>query len=107
MNLNKPNLRRLSILLTAGAIVALGLVVYRPVFGDFSRVLITEAIDETKLATIPRSVRFEATPQNDRGPVPDSFPMNHMLLQLRRSPVLESELVQYIAQLTDKASPNF
>jgi subtilase family serine protease len=30
-----------------------------------------------------------------------------MMLQLKRSPVLESELVQYIGQLTDKSSPNF
>jgi hypothetical protein len=107
MNFSQPNLRRLSIVLTAGALVALGLVFYGPVFGQFSRVMITESIDETKLVTIPRSARPEATQRYDRGPVPDSFPMDHMLLQLKRSPVLESELVQYISQLTDKTSPNF
>ena len=30
-----------------------------------------------------------------------------MLLQLKRSPTMESELSQYIEQLSDKSSPNF
>jgi subtilase family serine protease len=107
MNLSQANIRRLSVALTMGALVALGLLLYTPVFGGFPRDLITDRIDESRLVTVPRSVRFEAIPKNDRGPVPDSFPLPHMLLQLKRSPALESELVQYIDQLTDKKSPNF
>jgi Pro-kumamolisin, activation domain len=101
------NLHRISILLTLGALIALGLVLFSPVFGDFSRDLIVKPIDETRLVTIGRSVRVEAIPANDRGPVPDDFPLPHMLLQLKRSPAMESELAQYIDQLTDKKSPNF
>ena len=80
---------------------------YTPAFGDFSRVLITEAIDESKLATLAGNTRPEATAENDRGAVPDSFPMKDLLLQLKRSPALESEFSEYIDQLTDKSSPNF
>src|SRR5580658_6599323 len=107
MNLSQANIRRLSVALTMGALVALGLLLYTPVFGGFPRDLITDPIDESRLVTVPRSVRFEAIPRNDRGPVPDSFPLPHMLLQLKRSPAMESELAQYIDQLTDKKSPNF
>jgi|HubBroStandDraft_6_1064221.scaffolds.fasta_scaffold1074829_2 hypothetical protein len=107
MNLSQSNLRKLSVALTMGALIALGLLLYTPVFGDFPRDLIKDQIDESRLVAAPRSVRFEATPANDRGPVPDSFPLPHMLLQLKRSQAQESALAQYIDQLTDKKSPNF
>jgi len=107
MNLSQANIRRLSVALTMGALVALGLLLYAPVFGDFPRALITDPIEENHLVTLAHNTRPEATPENDRGPVPDSFPLQHMLLQLKRSPVMEAELVQYIDQLTDKKSPNF
>ncbi len=107
MNLSQANIHRLSIGVTMGALAALGLLLYTPVFGGFSRDLITERIDESKLATVPRSVRFEAVPKNDRGAVPDSFPLPHMLLQLKRSPQMEAEVVRYADEVTDKKSPNF
>ena len=34
--------------------------------------------------------------KSDRGPVPYDFLLDHMLLQLKRSPVMEAELAQYI-----------
>jgi len=107
MNLSQANTRRLSIGLTMGALVALGLLLYKPVFGDLPRALITDRIDEGHLVTLAHNTRREASPENDRGPVPDDFPLQHMLLQLKRSPVMEAELVQYVGQLTDKSSPNF
>jgi hypothetical protein len=107
MNLSQGNIRRLSIGLTMGAIVALGLVLYTPVFGDYPRALITDRIDESSTLRLRGNTRPEANRQNDRGPVPDSFQVEHMLLQLKRSPAMESEFVQYIDQLTDKKSPNF
>ena len=39
----------------------------------------------------PVTPRPEATAANDRGAVPDDFRMDGLLLQLKRSPVLESE----------------
>jgi hypothetical protein len=107
MKLTSLKLRRAKYLLTTGALVAFGLLLFSPIFGGFSRDLITQPIDETKLITVGRSVRFEANATNDRGPVPDNFPLQHMLLQLKRSPAMESELVHYIDQLTDKKSPDF
>jgi len=107
MTLTNLKLRRTTLPLITGALIALGLILPSPVLGDFSRDLITQPIDETKLITIGRSVRLEANATNDRGPVPDDFPLPHMLLQLKRSPAMESEFVQYIDQLTDKKSPNF
>jgi len=39
--------------------------------------------------------------------VEDSFPMEGMLLQLKRPPEFEKAFEQYIDSLTDKSSPNF
>jgi subtilase family serine protease len=71
------------------------------------RLLITEPIDETRLVRLAGNTRLEATPTNDRGRVPDSFPLDHMLLQLKRAPELERAFDQEIESLTDKSSPNF
>ena len=55
-------------------------------FGQFQRVLITEAIDESKLVTLSGNTRPEARRgENDRGLVPDSTPVEHMFLQLRET----------------------
>jgi subtilase family serine protease len=70
-------------------------------------VLITQNVDETKLVTLPGNTRPEANAKNDRGRVADSLPLDHMLLQLKRSPEQERELLQLIEQLTDSSSPNF
>ncbi len=68
---------------------------------------ITSAIDESRLAMLAGGTRPEATAKNDRGPVPENFRLEHMLLQLRRSPEQEHALDQYIEQLHDSKSPNF
>src|ERR1017187_7808026 len=70
-------------------------------------VLITAAIDESQLIRLRGNTRPEANAKNDRGRVEDSFPMEHMLLQLKRAPELERKFDQYIDSLTDKRSPNF
>jgi hypothetical protein len=76
--------------------------------GARARILITEPIDEAKLITLRGNTRREAkVAAYDRGRVEDSFPMEHMLLQLKRPPELEQEFEQYIDSLTDKSSPNF
>src|SRR5580700_4250417 len=107
MNLSSRATRRWSFALTAFALLALAMVLYTPVFGDFTRALIKDPIEESKLHTLSGNTRPEATARNDRGPVPDSFLMPDLLLQLKRSPALEAEFAEYIEQLTDKSSPNF
>ncbi len=70
-------------------------------------VLITQSVDESKLVTLGGNTRPEAKKQNDRGLVSDGLAMEHMLLQLKRSPEQERELRQLIDELTDSSSPNF
>jgi subtilase family serine protease len=70
-------------------------------------VLITQNVDESKLVRLAGNTRPEAQVRNDRGLVADDMAMEHMLLQLRRSPEQELELQQLIDELTDKSSPNF
>ena len=70
-------------------------------------VLITQNVDESKLVTLAGNTRPEAQAKYDRGLVAGDRAMDHMLLQLRRSPEQERELQQLIDELTDKSSPNF
>jgi subtilase family serine protease len=78
------------------------------VFGASTpRVLITTRIDESQLVRLAGNTRPEANAKNDRGREPDDFPVDHMLLQLKRDPRLEQEFAAYIETLTDKNSPNF
>jgi subtilase family serine protease len=72
-----------------------------------ARPMITQSIVEANLVRLFGNVRPEATAANDRGRVPDSFSMEHMLLQLKRPPAQEQALNQLIDQLHDPASPNF
>ena len=51
--------------------------------------IITQAVDESNLVPLPGNTRPEAIAQNDRGAVADGFPMDHLLLQLRRPPEQE------------------
>ena len=76
--------------------------------GQRARILLTKGIDDDKLVTLHGNTRPEARDRrNDRGRVDDDFPMEHMLLQLRRPAELEQKFEDFIEQLTDKSSPNF
>lgn len=68
---------------------------------------ITQAIDETNRVTLRGNTRPEAVPANDVGPVVNDFAMEHMLLQLKRSPVQEQALEQFLNELHTAGSPNF
>jgi subtilase family serine protease len=71
------------------------------------RLLITTNVDETKLVALGGNTRPEAVHENDRGLVADDLLMEHMLLQLKRSPEQEQALQQFLEELTDRSSPNF
>ena len=71
------------------------------------RDLITTAIDENQRVTLSGNIRPEATRDHDRGPVPDDFPLEHMLLQLRRPPETEQAFEEFVDSLTQHTSPNF
>jgi Pro-kumamolisin, activation domain/Abnormal spindle-like microcephaly-assoc'd, ASPM-SPD-2-Hydin len=68
---------------------------------------ITAPVDDNDLVALAGNVRPEATAANDRGPVADSFPLDHLLLLLRRSPERERELKHLIDELEDPSSPNY
>jgi hypothetical protein len=68
---------------------------------------IREAVDESKLVILAGNTRPEAAAKNDRGAVPDDFPIDHMLLQLKRTPEREAALMKYIDELHDSQSTNF
>ncbi len=72
-----------------------------------ARILIPRPIDQSRIYTLAGNTRGEANAQNDRGKVPDSFALDHMLLQLKRSPEREHALRTFIDQQHDSASPNF
>jgi subtilase family serine protease len=97
-------------LLSCGAL-ALGwtsaLVAQNPGNPPPARVLITRPIDAGKLHTLAGNTRGEANAQNDRGKVADTFAMDHMLLQLQRSPEREQALQDFIGRQYDSTSPNF
>jgi len=59
------------------------------------------------LVTLRGNTRPEANAKNDRGRVSDDLTLNHMILQLRRSPEQEQALQQFINDLHDHSSPLF
>jgi subtilase family serine protease len=73
----------------------------------FKQPLITQPIDERNLVTLVGNTRPEAIPANDRGPVADDLPLDHMYLQLKRSPAQQKAVDELINQLHDQNSPQY
>ena len=90
---------------SAGLFAGLGISVKAANAGP--RALITQPIDNAQTVTLYGNTRPEASAKHDRGQVDDNFPLNHMLLQLKRAPEVESAFTDFIDSLTDKSSPNF
>ena len=68
---------------------------------------IHDAVSESKLAVLEGNTRPEATALNDRGRVSDDLQLDHMLIQLKRSPEREAALETFIDQLHDRTSANY
>lgn len=69
--------------------------------------LITEKIDESKLHRLLGNTRPEANAANDRGRVPDNTAMDHIQLQLQRSPAQQQALDRLIDTLHNPKSAHF
>jgi hypothetical protein len=69
-----------------------------------TRPLITGPIDESKLVVLGGNTHPAANAENDRGPVPDDMPLNHLQLVLQRPPELEKELDGLIDEMNRKGS---
>lgn len=72
-----------------------------------NRSMITEAIDETKLVRVANNVPRVFNAENDRGGVAGDFPLEHLQLQLQRSPAQELAVEAFIDALHDPNSPEF
>ena len=64
-------------------------------------------MNDHKLVTLAGNTRPEVTTGNDLGMVADDLALDHMMLQLKRSPAQEQALEQFIAEQQDPNSPNF
>jgi len=69
--------------------------------------MLTGAIDETKLHRLEGNTRPEANAANDRGLVPDSLAMDHLLLQLQRSPEQQRAVDELMDNLHNPKSPDY
>ncbi len=75
--------------------------------GLHARPRITQSINEMDRVALQGNTHPEARLANDHGAVANDFSMEHMLLQLKRSPEQEQALQQFIDELHTKGSPNF
>jgi subtilase family serine protease len=75
--------------------------------GSHSRSLITQEINENNMVTLQGNTRPEANAINDRGAVADDLTMDHMMLQLQRSPEQEAALEKLIDEMQTKGSSNY
>ncbi|MGA3213837.1 MAG: protease pro-enzyme activation domain-containing protein, partial [Terriglobales bacterium] len=68
---------------------------------------ITSAPDESRLTTLPGNVHPLARAEFDRGPVPDSLPLEHIIMLLERTPQQEIALQTRIDQMHNHRDPLF
>src|SRR5450432_3467208 len=73
----------------------------------FRKPAIVEAVNESRLVTLAGNIHPLATPQNDRGPVDDSLPLDHLLLQLKRTPEQDAAARKFLDEQQDPQSPNY
>ena len=59
------------------------------------------------LVTLRGNTRPEAVAKNDRGRVSDGLTLDHMMLQLQRTPEQEEALQQFVTDIHDPKSPLF
>ena len=75
--------------------------------GVHARPKVTQGIDEKNRVALVGNTHPQAQAANDRGAVTNGFAMEHMLLQLKRSPEEELALQQFLDELHTKRSANF
>ncbi|HLY57317.1 MAG TPA: S53 family peptidase [Stellaceae bacterium] len=69
--------------------------------------LVTQPVDDHNLVTLTGNTRPEAVRANDRGAVDPAMTLDHLELQLKRSPAAEAEVERFTAAQHDPASPEF
>jgi len=66
---------------------------------------ITQPVSEARLVTLQGNTRKEAITAKDLGRVEDGYALDHLHIQLKRSPEDENAIDDFINQLHDPASP--
>lgn len=69
--------------------------------------VVVQPVNESNLVSIAGSTYPLALAQYDQGAVPDSLPIEHIFLQLRRTPAQEQALENLIAELENPHSPSY
>jgi subtilase family serine protease len=95
------------VVLAIGALVSAPSLCAQVESGLHARARVLQAINEADRIALAGNTHPEARAANDRGPVADNFRMEHMLLQLKRSPEQELAVQQFLDQLQSKGSANF
>src|SRR5580704_4582480 len=102
--------RRMRCRSTVLAVLALAFcaIAAAPLRAQSSRPQITDAIDDSKLVSLPGNTTPAASvAQNDRGPVADDLHLDHILILLKRDPQTESDLRDHIDAMHNPASPDY
>ena len=92
---------------TLFAIAACHRAAYGQAANPHARTMLVDSINENKLVTLRGNTRPEATTANDRGKVRGDHLLEHIYLQLKRSPEGEAEAKRFVDQLHNPASANF
>ncbi len=86
-------------LLTASAFCPIGSA------ASVQRQLISGKIDESRTVTLSGNTRPEVKSATDLGAVEDGMPLDHMLLQLKRSPENQAAFDKYVELRSPSAVP--
>ncbi len=68
---------------------------------------LTDPVDETRLLTLPGDTHPLAVPKNDLGPASDEMLLQHMYLQLQRSPESEKAVTSLLEEIQTPKSPKY
>jgi subtilase family serine protease len=88
-------------------IVLSALAAIAPASANVTLRLVTQPVDDLVTVELAGNTRGEANPENDRGRVEDTMPLEHLQLLLKRPESTEAELVGVIDELHDRNSPQF
>ena len=94
-------------LAAVGALVSTPSVYAQTESGLHGRARIIQTVNEADRVALAGNTHPEARIANDRGPVANAFAMEHMLLQLKRSPAQELAVQKFLDELQSKGSANF
>jgi subtilase family serine protease len=97
--------RSLMTLSCAGSLLMVAMASAAP--SGYPQQMIVTTIDPSDYVVLQGNTRPEANADNDKGAVADSLPINHILMQLKRSAEREAALEKVIADLHDRQSESY